>query len=368
MSTRKLLHARRATTAFIAAALLVALVSVLAPNANAKPKERIGTRIHLFGGGLQAFPAGEPFHIAHGWQLETGDEAFAQGKYGFALAVDGVEMRHNAYDATDVVHPELGPLQARNWIYNFPHGMTGTHTFTGRWFGPCKSLVEGGFYAGPCKKPTQVVSAAPLTITVRFVGLVSPGVIEDNFSGDTLDSSVWWSGGNQPEHTAVSVEGGYAKVRVGAGATNDFSTGIGTRCKVRGDFEATVSYDLLEWPAAGGVWVSLLAVDTGGFNTYRASFPWFDGYGAYLPPAGTSVPASGTRDTLRLVREGSTWTGSYLSAGGWVVIASGPGPTTDTGINLGVFNVSGAAPFAGHPATIGFDDFSVHADAIFCPS
>ena len=164
----------------------------------------------------------------------------------------------------------------------------------------------------------------------------------------------------------MSVEGGYAKVRVGAGATDGFTTGIGTQCKVRGDFEATVTYDLLEWPAGGGVWVSLLAVDTGGFNTYRASFPWFDSYGAYLPPAGTSVPASGTHDTLKLVRQGSTWTGSYLGPSGWVVIATGPGPTTDTGINLGVFNVP-AAPFAGQPATVGFDEVSIRADAMLCP-
>ena len=180
MSTRRFSHAGRATTAVLAALLLVALVSVLAPEASANRKERTGARINLFSGGFQSFPTGEPFHIAHGWQLETGDEAFALGRYDFTVGVDGVELRPDAYEKTFVERPGLDPLQSRVWVYNFPKGMTGTHTFTGTWSGPCRSMVEDGFHPGPCKKPTQVVSAPPLTITVRFTGLVTPGVIEDD--------------------------------------------------------------------------------------------------------------------------------------------------------------------------------------------
>jgi hypothetical protein len=32
-----------------------------------------------------------------------------------------------------------------------------------------------------------------------------------------------------------------------------------------------------------------------------------------------------------------------------------------------VFNLSGAVPFAGQPATIGFNAVSIHADGISCP-
>ena len=56
-----------------------------------------------------------------------------------------------------------------------------------------------------------------------------------------------------------------------------------------------VDFDLRQWPARNGVWVSLM-VSGSPFNAYRVSwqFDQSEAYGAYLPPVGTTLPASGT--------------------------------------------------------------------------
>jgi hypothetical protein len=154
------------------ALLLLAITLVVAPIAAAEEHERVGTRINLFAGNVQFFPAGQPFHISHGWGLSPHDgaPALALGKYGFSLAVDGQEWEDDYVEKTKVEHPDFGTLQSRATVFKFPDGMTGTHTFTGHWFGPCAGLVAGGFAPGPCEHPTETTtSGGLLTITVVFV-------------------------------------------------------------------------------------------------------------------------------------------------------------------------------------------------------
>lgn len=152
---------------------LVALALVAVPAAAAETKERTGTRINLMAGGLQFFPAGEPFYIQHGWGTQQGPAEFeprAIGKLGFELAVDGVDRREDFVDKFHFDDPVRGLMQARQWVHNFPDGMTGTHTFTGHWFGGCTGLVASGLDPGPCDKPAETITViAPLTITVVFV-------------------------------------------------------------------------------------------------------------------------------------------------------------------------------------------------------
>lgn len=161
---------RKRTASLILIALGLAVV--LVPSATTAEKERVGTRISLFAGSFQVFPASQPFHIAHGWGLSPHDPAkpAALGKYGFSLAVDGVERQADFVDKGHVENPDFGRLQSRIWVHNFPDGMTGTHTFTGHWFGPCAALVASGFAPGPCEHPAETTtSVGPPTVTVVFV-------------------------------------------------------------------------------------------------------------------------------------------------------------------------------------------------------
>jgi hypothetical protein len=103
--------------------ILTAIVLValgLALGASAETKARVGTRINLFGGAVQTLPAGQPFHVSHGWQLQGGTPHGGLGDYGFVLVVDGVELREDFVDKTHIENEKFGKLQGRGWVFNSP--------------------------------------------------------------------------------------------------------------------------------------------------------------------------------------------------------------------------------------------------------
>lgn len=204
----------------------------------------------------------------------------------------------------------------------------------------------------------------------RIGAVVSRHFLSDSFEGTSISRNVWgWYGTNQPNNVTLTQNDGALNMSVSSAATNDFTAGAVTRCKLRGDFDATLSFRLVEWQPYNGVWVTLQAADTGGFEAYRVSWLYNNGddYGAYLPPAGDTAPATGNESVVRLSRHGATWTGYYLSNNNWVPIASGVGPTSDVALGPGVSNNSGVAPFAGSATTVAFDGFHAIAAEVVCP-
>lgn len=169
MLTHAVSSRRGAATLILAALLLGALIFV--SSGAAKQNERVGARINLFNGAVQVYPAGQPFHIAHGWGLQPDQSDHdALGKYGFSLAVDGGGTKSDFVEKRHSEVPPFGILQFRTWVHNFPSGLTGTHRFTGRWFGPCQGLVDAAINVGPCEKTNTTTTAiAPLDATVAFV-------------------------------------------------------------------------------------------------------------------------------------------------------------------------------------------------------
>lgn len=119
-------------TFFITALLLVALLSLAIPSSASAGNEPIGERIGLWNSTLE-FTAGTPFNIRHGW-LQTSDDG-AIGIFDFTLEVDGV-LRSEDFKLFSAESGTPDSL-TRLWVYNFPNGMTGTHTFTGHWYAPC---------------------------------------------------------------------------------------------------------------------------------------------------------------------------------------------------------------------------------------
>jgi DNA-binding SARP family transcriptional activator len=179
------------------------------------------------------------------------------------------------------------------------------------------------------------------------------------------DPRGWWTGGNQPQ-VVVTQAAGAVTVDVPATAKDGFDGVVQTRCRVQGDFDARVSFQLLQWPGADGVWLSLAASDLGGVNAYRTD-AFGESYGTYVPPTGgTSVPAAGSSGALRLTRHGSEITGWYDGGAGWVTVFSGTGATAPTAIALGVFNLPNVATFAGRPVSVRFDSFVLDAGALEC--
>ena len=195
--------------------------------------------------------------------------------------------------------------------------------------------------SGVCEKPLTVndnggdmrislrLSAARMVLLAALAlaalpaaasgGNVTPRTIDDRFAGSSIDSNVWaWWGTNQPAAVSFAQVKGAMTVNVSAAAQPDFNVSGQTRCLASGDFDARVDFDLSTWPAQNGVWLSLMVGGTP-INVYRVSWQFdpSDAYGAYLPPAGNTLPASGTSGSLRLRRWGDTFTGYYLSGRRW---------------------------------------------------
>lgn len=145
--------------------LLILTLLTMATPATAAKNEPVGDRISVFFGGQIEFPAGTPFHISHGWVQSSDDDAI--GIFDFELKVDGV-LREEDFKMFSVVNGDPDTLN-RIWVYNFPNGMTGTHTFTGHWFAPCQYAVDSLGFPGPCATPNAKVEARSRTLTVTFV-------------------------------------------------------------------------------------------------------------------------------------------------------------------------------------------------------
>jgi hypothetical protein len=137
---------------------VVLAIGVAVLPAAATTQQPVGPPINVFAGTPTTFPASAPFHIEHGWGLGSSDDAV--GKFSFALGVD------DTYRAEDFVLRTLitgnPDVLSRIWVFNFPSGMTGTHTFVGHWLAPCYVT------AGPCSNPNTVVEVGRHTLTVTF--------------------------------------------------------------------------------------------------------------------------------------------------------------------------------------------------------
>jgi hypothetical protein len=112
------------------AAVTIALLLASVTAAAAASRERVGDRISLFEPPA-TYPADTAFHIWHGFIFQQGIDR-GYGRYEFQLEVDGVAT---AADFTDVDVLDPGAV-SRVWVFNFPAGLSGTHTFTGHWITP----------------------------------------------------------------------------------------------------------------------------------------------------------------------------------------------------------------------------------------
>jgi hypothetical protein len=146
---------RRSIPILLSAAFLVAAAVVPVAAASKQPT---GNRINLFAGD-QPYPASTAFHIRDGWLFLDPTTIDAIGKYTFTLDVDGTPR------SADFKTSETGSDGSllKLWWFNFPAGMTGTHTFVGHFLGPCGSSY-------PCngQTPNTVVEQHRLTVTVTF--------------------------------------------------------------------------------------------------------------------------------------------------------------------------------------------------------
>lgn len=154
---------------------MVMLIGMLATPVFAGGPVRIGEQLRVQPVVID-FPANQPFHIAHGWLSGTPgvekcvpDPSTTPNPIGlaeFRLEVDGVYVDESFVDRE--AQPCGGPaIHSWAWVFNFPEGMSGTHTFTGHWIVACREAIENG-YEGVCETPNAMVELITRTLTVNF--------------------------------------------------------------------------------------------------------------------------------------------------------------------------------------------------------
>ena len=115
----------------VLATALAALIAAAAAPSAAPHQQRVGERVNVFLGSPTHFPAGEPFHVAHGWGGIASDSSDyeAVGKYTFVLEVDGVVRKPDFHRSVgDTVVGRLArsprcrsPAQLSRRAYRYAH-------------------------------------------------------------------------------------------------------------------------------------------------------------------------------------------------------------------------------------------------------
>lgn len=192
--------------------------------------------------------------------------------------------------------------------------------------------------------------------------------ISDSFDGPALDASTWWTAINGTG-SGVAAAGGRLETSLAADATNGPSgfmgPGVGSQCRVVGDYDARVRYELLDWPFSNGVHVLLGDAGTTG-SIGRRSESGFEDYLAFFNPVPASQLTTHAAGELRLARTGAVLTAYYREGATWVPLLSGPTTTAPTFVNVHLF--SDDAIFGDRFVRVAYDDFRVSADSFACPT
>ena len=122
-----------------------------------------GDRITVYSSG--EYPADTAFHISHGWQVEPEE---LRGGFDFKLEVDGKFVEETFVDRYTTTFDDNTVFISLVWVFNFPDGMKGEHTFAGHWFMPCQSALDAGLVT-ECQKPNASVEVMSSAATIAFI-------------------------------------------------------------------------------------------------------------------------------------------------------------------------------------------------------
>jgi WD40-like Beta Propeller Repeat len=193
--------------------------------------------------------------------------------------------------------------------------------------------------------------------------------LAEGFDDGVVDTARWHTiidPGSSLAETGGRLDLAIAPDAVPGGQFNQVNTHIGLQCSLPGDYDIEVDFELLDWPARGGVYASLNAFFANA-GVSRWTNQWGDQFTAWSDGIGNSVPATGARGSFRLARLGATLT-AYARAedGDWITVLSGPAAAGDAVAGIGVTAVGGQ--FQNVPARVAFDDFRLSSGVLACPS
>jgi hypothetical protein len=203
--------------------------------------------------------------------------------------------------------------------------------------------------------------AATPVIRTFAVSPVSQSSLSDNFNGTSFDVTKW--------NVAIVPAGNGTVTETNQRAEMLHSTsgissylGLQSLWKLRGDFDVQVDFGLLNWIPQNFHTVRFSAPDLpqgplGVVGIYRNSYT-SEGYQMRaVNGVAADIASSDTTGKLRLVRVGSTISGYYWDGTQFVLLASSPTTTDDTGITLDFSSPNTTSPAN---VSIAFDNFLVN--------
>jgi dipeptidyl aminopeptidase/acylaminoacyl peptidase len=234
------------------------------------------------------------------------------------------------------------------------------------WSPDARSIVYQDCASGNligCALVVQALGGSPVEISQLRAPLLE--------TFDTRNGNFWQSFQNGSGATNSEANGNLtttlAADSVQGGQYNEIEAHWGTNCRLPGDFDVQVDYQLLEWPAANGVQAGLDSFDaTNPIFAIRESQTFGEQYSSWIPQSFNSQPTSDLAGTLRVQREGGTAVVSYLSGATWVAVASGATTTSPASITLGAN--SGMDRFSHQEVKIAWDNLRINSGAISCPN
>jgi hypothetical protein len=135
---------------------LVITILILTLVAASSPRVRVGDQLYIPPGtGTLYYYEYFPFHLAHGWRSEIGNPVNSTARGGTRLEIDGLATSHDFIEFSRVEEEGTNYL-AKYFVFNFPAGMTGVHTFDMYYSNTCSAWLDNGDVT-ECDKPNEIL-------------------------------------------------------------------------------------------------------------------------------------------------------------------------------------------------------------------
>ena len=199
-----------------------------------------------------------------------------------------------------------------------------------------------------------------------------PYVLADDFTNPVFDSRMWqratdgsgWAFDERNGRLEISLAAESVPGAAGGAVKGQY----GTQCRLIGDFDARVDFQLLDWPEANGS-SAYIGAYTGrrGAATpamERVSLPGLEGYLGYFSDSYGSVLADDTTGSLHLHRLNGQLIESVRHGGQWQRFASGQ---VTGGVTIVLLLAAQSDDFAHKDVRVAYDNFTAEADNVACP-
>ena len=226
----------------------------------------------------------------------------------------------------------------------------------------------------PSALQRPAITAAPKTTTEAKPAAKptppkpEPFTIADDFSSPVVDPTIWHIIGRD-FGGVLDQSSGRLEITLLADAQPDpawdaVGGHYGTRCQFTGDFDASVDFELLTWPAGTGAYAGLNAFFADSAVVRQSSAQWGDQYASWVSSVNGGIPLEDRQGQLRLRRVGARITTYFWHRGGWQSIVSGRSTGKAT---LGLQLQADGDQFSHTEVRVAFDNFSVKATEADCP-